>query len=76
LVFEMVFETVFVVAAVLAGAILVMSIASGKAIEALRWSPPTIVSRAEDPRKYWAGIWAETVVFGALAWAAVQIVFY
>jgi hypothetical protein len=72
---DAVFGTFLVGLAVLAGAVLVMSIASGKAWDAIPWHAPVIVHRATHPRAYWAGIFASAVGFAVTAWIAIGFVF-
>ena len=61
-------ETILVIAAALAGAILVMSVVSGKVWDRPAWQVPKIVSRSEDPRKYWSALWMTAILFALAAW--------
>ena len=66
----MIADLLFVLPAVFVGAVLIMSVASGKAWDAPVWQVPKIVSRNEDPRKYWSAIWMTAVVFAVAVWIA------
>lgn len=64
-------EIAFVAVAMLIGAILVMSIASGTSIDVIPWRAPAIVHRASHPREYWAGVFAIAVAFAFATWVAI-----
>jgi len=61
-------DLLYLIPAVLAGSILIMSIATGKAIDAMPLRRPVIVRRLEKPREYWTGVYVEALLFALAIW--------
>jgi hypothetical protein len=59
---------------IVVGTVLVASIMTGKTLNPMRGLSPPIVSRSENPRRYWGGVFGFVAVFLIWGWLAFKVV--